>query len=422
MMTTSQLEELVLSQKESFLSRDPGIPREVDAPRYQKTGQIVVISGIRRSGKSTLLRQFSLLYKDFHYINFDDDRLLDFSLSDFSTLMLVYEKTSPGTKVIFIDEVQNIAGWERFIRRIHDDGYKVFLTGSNAQLLSAELGTHLTGRYMKITLYPFSFREVLRFRSVSVDRITEKKKARILAEFDRYLTGGGFPEYLKYSDPEYLKRTYDDILFRDIIGRFGIREVKAFRQLAHYLFTNMANMASYNALKKVLGFKSVVSVRDYVGFLEEAFLVFELFKYDYSLKKQYVNDKKIYVIDNGMRNAVAFRFSDDRGRLLENCVFIELLRRNAPVYFFKNTGECDFVTEDHGKVTAALQVCYELSHMNRDRELEGLTSAMLTLGIKNGIILTYHQEETIVHKGFSLQVLPVWRWLLEYPLAGKNSP
>jgi predicted AAA+ superfamily ATPase len=207
MMTTSQLEELVLSQKESFLSRDPGIPREVDASRYQRTGQIVVISGIRRSGKSTLLRQFSLLYKNFLYINFDDDRLLEFSLGDFSTLMLGYEKISPGTKVIFIDEIQNITGWERFIRRIHDDGYKVFLTGSNAKLLSAELGTHLTGRYMKITLYPFSFREVLRFRSVSVDRITEKKKARILAEFDRYLTGGGFPEYLKYSDPEYLKRT-----------------------------------------------------------------------------------------------------------------------------------------------------------------------------------------------------------------------
>ena len=416
MMTTSQLEQLVLSQKESFLSRDPGIPREVDASRYRKTGQIVVISGIRRSGKSTLLRQFSMLYKNFHYINFDDDRLLEFSLGDFSTLMLVYEKISPRTKVIFIDEIQNIAGWERFIRRIHDDGYKVFLTGSNAKLLSAELGTHLTGRYIKITLYPFSFREVLRFRSVSVDRITEKKKARILAEFDRYLTFGGFPEYLKYADPEYLKRTYDDILFRDIIGRFGIREVKAFRQLAHYLFTNMANMASYNALKKALGFKSVVSVRDYVGFLEEAFLVFEIFKYDYSLKKHYVNDKKIYVIDNGMRNAVAFQFSDDRGRLLENCVFIELLRRNAPVYFFKNTGECDFVTEDHGKVTAALQICYELSQKNRDRELDGLTSAMLTLGIKNGIILTYHQEETIVHNGFSLHVLPVWQWLLEYEL------
>jgi len=421
MITTSQLEELVVSQKESFLSRDPGIAREIDASRYRKTGQIVVISGIRRSGKSTLLRQFSLFYTDFHYINFDDDRLLEFSLGDFSTLMLVYEKLSPGTKVIFIDEIQNIAGWERFIRRIHDDGYKVFLTGSNAKLLSAELGTHLTGRYMKITLYPFSFREVMRFRSVGIDRITEKKKARILAEFDLYLTGGGFPEYLKYSDPEYLKRTYDDILFRDIIGRFGIREVKAFRQLAHYLFTNMANMASYNALKKALGFKSVVSVRDYVGFLEEAFLVFELFKYDYSLKKQYVNDKKIYVIDNGMRNAVAFQFSDDRGRLLENCVFIELLRRSAPVYFFKNTGECDFITEDHGKVTAALQVCYDLSQKNRDRELDGLTSAMLTLGIKKGIILTYHQEETILHKGFSLQVLPVWRWLLEYQLPGEKT-
>lgn len=421
MITASQLEELVLSQKESFLTRDPGTPREGDAERYRNTGQIVVISGIRRSGKSTLLRQFSTFYKNFLYINFDDDRLLEFSLADFPTLMLVYEKTSPGTKVLFIDEIQNIAGWERFIRRIHDEGYKVFLTGSNQKLLSAELGTHLTGRYIKITLYPFSFREVLRFRSISVDRITERKKAGILAEFDLYLNGGGFPEYLKYKDPEYLKRTYDDILFRDIIGRFGIREVKAFRQLSHYLFTNMANMVSYNALKKALGFKSVASVRDYIGFLEEVYLVFELFKYDYSLKKQYVNDKKLYVIDTGMRNAVAFRFSDDRGRLLENLVFIELLRRNVPVYFFKDAGECDFVTEDHGKVTAAIQVCYELSPENRDRELEGLTATMLTLAIKNGIILTYHQEESIVHNGFSLRVLPVWRWLLEYGSTPENT-
>ncbi len=413
MFTASQLEELVLSQKESFLARDTGIPREVDAKRYCRTGQIVVISGIRRSGKSTLLRQFSALYKEFLYINFDDDRLLDFSLADVPTLMLVFEKILPGIKIIFIDEIQNVAGWERFVRRIHDEGYKVFLTGSNAKLLSAELGTHLTGRYAKITLYPFSFKEVLKFRSISTDRITTKKKAAILAEFDRYLTGGGFPEYLKYADTEYLKRTYDDILFRDIIGRSGIREVKAFRQLAHYLFTNLANTASYNALKKVLGFKSVVSVRDYVGFLEEAYLVFELFKFDYSLKKQYVNDKKIYCIDNGMRNAVAFRFSGDQGRLLENLVFIELLRRGDPVYFFKNASECDFVIENRGKVISAIQVCYEMSPENREWELDGLTEAMHTLRAGQGMILTYHQEETIIRDGLTVQVLPVWKWLLD---------
>jgi predicted AAA+ superfamily ATPase len=414
MITATQLEEVIRSQKELFFSRDVGIEREVDAERLQKSGQIVVISGIRRCGKSTLLHQLSGAYQAFHYINFDDERLMDFSVADFSTLVLIWEKTAPGIKVIFIDEIQNITGWERFIRRIHDEGWKVYLTGSNANLLSAELGTHLTGRYKKITLFPFSFNEVLRFRSVPADRITAQKKAGILAEFDRYLTGGGFPEYLKYQDPEYLKRTYEDILFRDIIARTGIREVKPFRQLVRYVFTNIANRASYHALKKVLGFKSAASVRDYVGFLEEAYLVFELFKYDYSLKKQYVNDKKLFCIDNGIRNAVAFRFSGDLGRLLENCVFIELLRREMTIYFFKNENECDFILEDRGTITTAIQVCYEITQENRNRELAGLSEAMDTLAVPKGIILTYLQEESFIHDGRRIQVIPTWKWLLEH--------
>jgi predicted AAA+ superfamily ATPase len=412
MISASQLEELVLNQKESFLARDPGVPREIATGRFTATGAIVVITGIRRCGKSTLMRQMAHQYSEFLYVNFDDDRLMDFTLADFPTLMLVFEKTSPGVKVLFIDEIQNVTGWERFIRRIHDEGYKVFLTGSNASLLSAELGTRLTGRYAKITLFPFSFREVLRFRSVSTDRITEKKKAAILAEFDRYLAGGGFPEYLKYKDPEYLKQTYDDILYRDIVSRFGIREVKGFRQLAHYLFTNAANPATYNALKKVLGFRSVASVRDYTGFLEEAYLVFECFRHDFSLKKQYVTEKKIYCIDTGMRNAVAFRFSYDRGRMLENLVYIELLRRGRSVYFFRNPGECDFITEEGGTVTAAIQVCYELTRENRDREIAGLAGAMGRYGLTEGIILTGNQEETFVQGVTTVHILPAWKWLI----------
>jgi uncharacterized protein len=412
MITTTLLEELLLDQKDSFISRAPGVSREINLERYRVTGQIVVISGVRRSGKSTLMRQFAALYPDFLYINFDDDRLMDFSVADFSTLMLVFGKISPDIKVIFIDEIQNVTGWERFVRRIHDDGYKIFLTGSNAKLLSAELGTHLTGRYAKVELFPFSFREMLRFKGISASVLTQKKKAEILREFDLYLNGGGFPEYLKYGDEEFLKRTYDDILFRDIIVRFGIREVKAFRQLASFLFTNASNMASYNAIKKALGFKSVMSVRDYVGFLQEAYLVFELFKYDYSLKKQYVNDKKIYVIDTGMRNVVAFRFSDDRGRLLENLVFIELRRRGTSVYFCKDEGECDFVTDDRGTLMTAIQVCYDLTQENREREILGLANAMRTFSIPDGSLLTYNQEETIVHDGLTIKVLPVWKWLL----------
>ena len=412
MIAASQLEELVHTQKETFLAKDPGIPREIDTAGITKTGAIIVITGIRRCGKSTLLRQLSKRYDDFLYINFDDDRLMDFTVADFPTLMFVFEKTSPGVKTLFIDEIQNIVDWERFIRRIHDEGYKVFLTGSNANLLSQELGTRLTGRHTSVTLFPFSFKEVLQFRSVSTDRITEKKKAAILAEFDRYLSGGGFPDYLKSGDPEYLKRIYDDIIYRDIVSRFGIREVKGFRQLAHYLVSNTANPATYNALKNTLGFKSVVSVRDYVGFLEQAYLIIEIFRHDFSLKKQYVSDKKLYCIDTGLRNAVAFRFSDDKGRLLENLILIELLRRNKSVWFFKTQKECDFITEERGKITGAIQVCYELTQENRDRELGGLLGAMQVHGLAEGLILTYLQEESIVQGGYTIRVLPAWKWLI----------
>jgi len=412
MITASQLEELVHTQKETFLAKDPGIPRTIDTAGITKTNAIIVITGIRRCGKSTLLRQLSKRYDDFLYINFDDDRLMDFTVADFPTLMLVFEKTSPGVKTLFVDEIQNIVDWERFIRRIHDEGYKVFLTGSNTNLLSQELGTRLTGRYTTITLYPFSFREYLQFRSITTCRITEKKKAEILDAFDRYLSGGGFPDYLKSGDPEYLKRIWDDIIYRDIISRFGIREVKGFRTLAHYLVTNTANPATYHALKNKLGFKSVVSVRDYVGFLESAYLFFEIFRYDYSLKKQYVNEKKLYCIDTGLRNAVAFRFADDKGRLLENLVLIELLRRRKSVYFFKNPKGCDFITEDRGKINSAIQVCYELTRENRERELSGLAGAMTAHGLRQGIILTYLQEETIPLGDTVIRVVPAWKWLL----------
>ena len=184
------------------------------------------------------------------------------------------------------------------------------------------------------------------------------------------------------------------------------------------LFTNTANPATYNALKNTLGFKSVVSVRDYVGFLEAAYLVIEIFRYDFSLKKQYVNDKKLYCIDTGLRNAVAFRFSDDKGRLLENLVLIELLRRGKSVFFFKNPRECDFITEERGKVTGAIQVCYELMQENRERELSGLTNAMAVHGLEQGIILTYLQEETITQGDTTIHVLPAWRWLIGEQDAG----
>ena len=420
MISDKRVEELILDQKEIFLSRDLGTQRRVDFDRHCAHEQVVVISGIRRSGKSTLMRQFANRYKEFYYVNFDDERLIDFELADFSGLMLAFNKMHPEIKVMFIDEIQSVPGWERFIRRIHDEGFKIFLTGSNANLLSSELATHLTGRYSKIELYPFAFNELLDFLHIDYHKVSSSKKAGILLAFDKYLEQGGFPEFLKYRDGEFLKRIYDDILFRDIITRFGIRDTKEFRQLVHYLFSNMTKEVSYHSLKNALGFKSAMSVRSYIGFLEEAYLIFELFKYDFSLKKQYANPKKIYVIDNGMRNAVSFRFSGDNGRLLENLVFIELKRRHDSVYYYRRKHECDFVTEDKGMISYAIQVCFELNTTNREREVNGLLEAKNDLGIEQGMILTYNQDEKITTgEGLDIVVVPVWRWLLEesFPIA-----
>ncbi|GAB6285254.1 MAG: ATP-binding protein [Methanoregula sp.] len=416
MIPDKQLEDLIIDQKATFLSRDPGTKRSVDFERYCLHAQIVVISGIRRSGKSTLMRQFACRYDDFYYINFDDERLFDFELADFSQLMIVFNKVHPGVRVMFIDEIQMVSGWERFIRRIHDEGYKIFLTGSNARLLGTELSTHLTGRYAKIELYPFAFTELLAFRQIDHRELTVKKKAELLGAFDDYLKNGGFPEFLKYRDTEFLKRIYDDILFRDIITRFGIRETKVFRQLVNYIFTNLTKEASYHSLKAAVQLRSPMSVRTYIGYLDESYLIFELLKYDRSLKKQYANPKKIYVIDNGMRNAVSFCSSADSGRLLENLVFIELRRRGTGLFYYRRKHECDFILEDHGVLVSAIQVCFDLNDENREREVNGLLESMKDLGIDRGMILTYNQDDVIrPDEGLEIFVVPVWRWLLEEP-------
>jgi predicted AAA+ superfamily ATPase len=381
--------------------------------KYLGTSQICVISGIRRSGKSTLLAQFSKKVNNFYFINFDDERLADFSVEDFRNLMITFQKLYKS-KTVFLDEIQNVEGWERFVRRIHDEGYKVFITGSNAKLLSSELATHLTGRYIKLELYPFSFKEFLQFNKIDYKKRTSANQAKVFKQFKKYLEEGGFPEYLEFDDPEYLKRVYDDILYKDLLVRFKIKEVKAFKQLAAFLFTNFTKEISYNSLKKTLGFKSTTSVKNYVEFMQESFLIFELYKYDFSLKKQFVSDKKIFAIDNGLRNIVSFYFSKDSGRLLENLVFIELKRQGKEVYYYKNKGECDFLVKEKSKIVSVVQVSkYIEKGLNERRELGGLIEAMKKFELKEGVILTESQEEIIKKDGFIINVMPTWKWLLK---------
>ncbi len=407
------IETLVLDQREVLDKKEKGLLRNVDFDKLISTKQITVISGIRRSGKSTLLLQLMQEYKEYSYMNFDDERLLNFSVSDFEELLSVFAKFTKS-KVLFFDEIQNIEGWERFIRRIFDEGYKIFITGSNAKLLSSELATHLTGRYIKIELYPFSFGELLSYHNINYQRLSSSTRSEIMSLFDDYLLTGGFPEMIKYDDDEFLFRVYEDILYKDLIVRYKIKNIKQFKNLSQYLFTNFTNSISYNSLKSVLNIKSATTVQEYISYLEESYLLFELYKYDFSLKKQFVSNKKVYTIDNGIRNKVALRFSTDKGRFLENMVFIELRRRQKKFYFYKTSKnlEIDFLYNENEQFHL-LQVSYGLDDLKtREREIKAIVDAAGELTQTKNLLLTYNEEDTLVDNNVEIKILPVWKWLL----------
>lgn len=411
-MNLNQIQLVVNDQAELYREKDRGITRDINFKPYFTSDQIVIITGIRRSGKSTLMLQLAQNYSDYHYVTFDDERFNNFTLEDFQSLMTVLHKQSES-KTIFFDEIQNILGWERFVRRVHDEGYKIFISGSNAHLLSSELATHLTGRYLKIALYPFSFAEVLKYQGIDLQNITTRKTSLILKSFDQYLNGGGFPEWIKTQNKETLQLIYEDILYRDIIARSNIQEIKSFKQLALYLSTNIAKTFSYHSVAKTVGIKSTTSVRNYLEFLQASYLMYELYKYDYSLKKQFISNKKIYSIDNGLRNCVSFSHSSDAGRLLENMVYIELRRRRKNIFFYKGKNECDFIIEESGKITQLIQVCYHLMPENKDREISGLMEASNQLNLHAGTIITYNEEDSFTHNGVKIKLVPAWKWLLD---------
>lgn len=410
MITSFNLSRVLIDQHEWFCHRSGGIPRQIDLDWYRSHHQIVVISGIRRAGKSTLLKQLADGFPDYLYLNLDDDRLIGATIEEMGLMIDLLNELYPDVRVLFLDEVQNIVGWERLVRRVHESGYRVFLTGSNAHLLSSELGTHLTGRYVQISLWPFGFGEFCSFLGLGLKPLTSTKEAEIIRAQTRYLEWGGFPEYLYSSDPDTLRKIYDDIIFRDLIGRYRIRDIVPLRELARYLFTNMTRETNYNALARVIGISNPMSVRNWIGYLEECYLLSTCYQYDFSLKRQYATSRKYYGIDTGLRNAVSFRFSDDHGMLLENLVYGELLRRGHEVYWSKLKGECDFIVQVQGKITA-IQVCYELTSDNREREIQGLVEVMNLCG-GEGMIITFRQYDQIRTSEKSIRIFPFWRWAL----------
>ncbi|MBX2966475.1 MAG: ATP-binding protein [Cyclobacteriaceae bacterium] len=408
----------VIAEQEYYFEQAKGSMRREFPDTLCQSSQIVIISGIRRCGKSTLLQQIRarLTEKDY-YLNFDDERLVNFKVEDFQVLTEVFHELFGEQKTYYFDEIQNIDQWERFIRRLHDMGNKVYVTGSNARMLSRELGTHLTGRYLSVELYPFSYKEFILFKNpglVTQNSSETKVKAEYLSLFHSYLRNGGFPGFIKTNDELVLKTLFENILYRDIMVRNNITNEKEIKLLVSYLAGNFARLSTNSELAEIIGVKNPTTVKKYIGFLADSYLVFQTSKYDYSLSKQILNPKKSYFIDNGMVTRVGFSFSDNSGHLLENLIFIELLRRGKEVYYHHKNNECDFAIAVGKSVVSAIQVCYAFSaEKTKKREINGLLDALNTYNLQSGLIITDDTEDELVVEDKNIKIIPAWKWLLE---------
>lgn len=382
---------------------------------------IIILSGIRRSGKSTIMRliQNELTESDY-FINFDDDRLVQFKLEDFQTLYEVFIELFGMQRTFYFDEIQNIAGWETFVRRLHDQNNKIFITGSNATLLSRELGTRLTGRYIRVEIYPLSFKEIIKHELPS---ILENKiystfdVGMVFRQYSNYMIMGGIPDFVKFGNIDYLKGLYEGILYRDIIVRYGINQDKPLRELVYYFASNIGKEFSYNNLCKILSIGSGNTISGYCNHLEDCYLCFFVTRYSHSLQKQIHYNKKCYMIDPALIRLIGFRVSEDRGRLLENIVLLHLKRQNEEVFFHKSKKECDFVLRKGNKIYQAIQVTVNLDNpQTRNREMDGLLEAMEEYQLKEGLILTESHEEQLNlehnNNNYFVKIIPIWKWLL----------
>jgi len=408
-------------QFEFFKTRALGIEREIldQLSSVVVAPQIIVLTGLRRVGKSTLLAQIANKYLQdgFYFVNFEDERLLNFQAKDFDLLYETLISLFGNKKTFLFDEIQNVPEWERFVRRLHDLGYKFIVTGSNASLLSQELGTKLTGRSMRVELYPFSFREFLLFKKEEVPSLkvlTTKQRGRLLKLVNEYIVTGGIPDSLKYPELEIHKTLYDDVLYRDIATRYKVDNVKSLKELTFYLISNISTLMSFNKLKDLLKLGSVNTVKSYIDYLENSWLFFVVNKYAYSIKEQQIATKKIYSIDTGLVRSVGFSFSENKGKLMENVVYLHLRRKKQEIYYYKTVQnyEVDFFLP---RENTFIQVSQNFTlPETEERELRAITSASneqkqaLTY-----LIVTERDKKTLEREGLQIQVIPLYEWLLE---------
>lgn len=412
------LKQVIADQQEYRPPKDFFIRKLTEKlQKFADDPSIIILSGMRRSGKSTIQRNLQLNpAKSNYYFNFDDERLIQFQVENFQMLLEVLIELFGDNCTFYFDEIQNIKGWERFVRRLYDQEKKIYITGSNAKLLSKELGTHLTGRYIQFEVFPLSFHEIILHKypeALSKKALSTKDYGIIQHHFSNYLKNGGIPEYVKFEKTEYLKDLLEGILYRDIIARYKINNELALREVVYYLASNIGKEFSYTNLSKIVNLSSSHTTANYCNYLEQCYLFFFINRYNHSLKKQIQYNKKCYMIDPALIRITGFRTSEDRGRLLENIVFLHLRMQNKEIYFHKDKKECDFILREGNQIIQSIQVTTSLSNKEvRNREIEGLIEAMTHYNLKEGLILTENEQEIVKVDGFLIKIIPIWQWLL----------
>jgi len=396
------------------------------------SNQIITITGPRRAGKSYLMRQMArrlsdkgLKRENILFVNFEDPR---FTSLDTKLLAQVYDVykgfLSPtDTPYIFLDEIQEVDGWEKWVRTMHElKKAKLIVSGSNAHLLSRELGTLLTGRHLDLTVFPLSFAEYLLFNKVEVKNAFDivGKEAEIDGLLHKYIEAGSFPEVaLSVKKTEVLLNYFDDLLTKDLIKRFRIRKAPAMKALIKYYLSNAGNLMTFTSAGKFLQIHTN-TVERFSGYFEDVYLVFLLKRFSYKVKEQEKSPRKIYAIDTGLCNSFGFRFSENIGRLAENIVFLALKRKQildpqVELFYWKDVQhrEVDFVIKHGLKVTSMIQVCWDIrDEKTKNRELRSLHKGMKDLNITNATIITDATEGEEKLNGYTVKMVPLWKWLL----------
>ena len=414
---------------------DTGIRRHFYLERLKKlssTNQILVITGARRSGKSFIMKQIAKEFRNegvnsenILIVNFEDPRFTELNTKSLQEIYETYlEFLRPkGKPYIFLDEVQEVEEWEKWVSTIHELGKaEIIVSGSNAKLLSRELATLLTGRHLDLVVFPLSFREYLFFNDVSVNDELDliSKMVEIKGLLRTYLEFGSFPKVvLSKEKKEILLSYFADILNKDLIGRFRIRKFEKLKSLAKFYLSNISSLTTFNSTAKFLNI-STDTAEKFSGYLETAYLLFFLKRFSFKVREQEKSPRKIYSIDTGLANTIGFRFSENIGRLAENLVFLELKRKQVTnpeleFYYWKDQHhrEVDFVVKDGLKVKQLIQVCWELNRTEtRNREIRSLLKAMEEFKLKESLVITENYEAKEKIKNKQIRFFPLWKWLL----------